>query len=1442
MNNIELFINNPANAKLDLQGDIPIALQYSVADIRDISKRNAAYSKTIVLPGTKNNNYWFGNLFDINSDFTSFNPNKKTTAKLLVNGELVIDGFLQLRKINKDLESDDDGELIKYECVIYNNFVDLMTELGEKTLYQLPLDEFNHVYEPISITSSWTHTWQDGYVYPMVGTHEKDYQYNLDYFFPATFYKMVFNKIINSAGFGWTGSFANNAQFEKEIISFVRDGNVFIDETEKNRRKFRASATDGATAFAGNLPNQNGSFQIGTGNVIPYNDDTTPPNFDNDNNWDVVDWEWEVDRNGTYDVNYKTSFTFSVANPTIYVAINNNGLSNPTNYGISIEARPRLQKWNGTSWVTLALGPLIGTNTSFAGQSYTLPYTISPLTSYSLFFNFPEQTFQGIQLLQGEKVRVVVRLDKVGPPNGSGYSNPVQTGGFYLAQISTGVFQPITMPITLTFNSAGNYIFNNAYTTEVVQGDTLQLGTFLPDKIKQKDLISDLIKRYNLHITIDPDNERLLVIDERPNFYLNPPIVDWTFKKDHSKMEDIQLLSELQFKEMLFTWTEDDDRYNKEYRDITGDIYGQYSYDFDNDFVKGVKEIKSPFSPTPLVKTQFGAFVAAIDPVNPKVKPRILYWGGLKDYGSNWQLNYTDFAGGGITVSSTFSQYPYAGHWDDPINPTLDIHFGTPKFLYYNEWEQIPVDSMYNVYWSDYIRQIENGRLLTAYFDLDETDIRFIKDNFNTKIFIKDSYYYVNKIIDYKPLTPQTTKVELIKIDDGIKWSGGGNAISEPITTPSCPVDVVAKLIKNEYFYVSASGQEITEECCDLLGGIWVTASGSSDSCCPIIEICDETQCYYLQTTKGSTNSWSGVYNGNFGGGPVVATFSIYWTEDGYYMSIEGEGPIGALGNSSENVCPITGLNEQEWRVLDAFVDIFGASASLRTLEGTCPGVRGFCRVRRRPVRPIGVGVLQPVEINGSGNGPGGGIYVGSGNKVVKSTITDEDGFIRENRTMIFGDYNEVDADNSIIMGGDRNIVNSSDSFILIGDENTIEGDTNFIFGGDLNNIDGGNNILMNSYGSTVSGSGITLISSSGVIATQSNLIYLGNALTVDTNEGTIFVNGITFSGGGSFSGDTLMYQSGEVVSASFSGTPLIYDVNFIGTFTSSYVVSVESEDPRDWTVSNKTSTGFRLNSNSSTSLSNNVYWTAIEEGNKTIGAFVGADGATGSTGSTGSNGLNGVDGAISDRWVIQYVNNTDPDSTGNISLNSPTFSNISVVKIRPVALSGGDWDTYFNNLVSRQANGWTLRIQLTDISNNFNFGLLTSTDGSFTAFGYQFNIATASTIFNGTASVGKTYSVSWALEAPIGATGSFDTSGTYSIKFNNGTFGTPSIAFGSDPDTGIYRVGANQLGIAAGGATSAVFTSTGIRTNKLFMTSPNGTQWEVSILNTGGLTASIVA
>lgn len=46
---------------------------------------------------------------------------------------------------------------------------------------------------------------------------------------------------------------------------------------------------------------------------------------------------------------------------------------------------------------------------------------------------------------------------------------------------------------------------------------------------------------------------------------------------------------------------------------------------------------------------------------------------------------------------------------------------------------------------------------------------------------------------------------------------------------------------------------------------------------------------------------------------------------------------------------------------------------------------------------------------------------------------------------------------------------------------------------------------------------------------------------------------------------------------------------------------------------------------------------------------------------------------------------------------------------------------------------------------------------------------------------------------------------------FNDGTVGAPSITFSADTDTGICRIGANSLGIAAGGALAATFSSAAV-------------------------------
>lgn len=59
----------------------------------------------------------------------------------------------------------------------------------------------------------------------------------------------------------------------------------------------------------------------------------------------------------------------------------------------------------------------------------------------------------------------------------------------------------------------------------------------------------------------------------------------------------------------------------------------------------------------------------------------------------------------------------------------------------------------------------------------------------------------------------------------------------------------------------------------------------------------------------------------------------------------------------------------------------------------------------------------------------------------------------------------------------------------------------------------------------------------------------------------------------------------------------------------------------------------------------------------------------------------------------------------------------------------------------------------------------------------------------------------------------------TGAAKFADGTAALPSMSFGTDTNTGIYRAGADSVGVAAGGASVATFSSAGVATSTVTAT-----------------------
>jgi hypothetical protein len=263
---------------------------------------------------------------------------------------------------------------------------------------------------------------------------------------------------------------------------------------------------------------------------------------------------------------------------------------------------------------------------------------------------------------------------------------------------------------------------------------------------------------YNLYTEQDNDVPNNLVLMHRDDYYDSGTEIDWTYKLAKDKDQALQFLPELSAKKLILTYKQDSDDPNKIYFEATKEIYGQLEFIFDNEYVKGIDTKEITFSPTPIGLSTFNAYLPLLSG-EPKVNIRILQDGGEGTCDAYNLYNY------GTTGETNVTTYPILHHWDDPINPTFDILFAQPDYMFYNGYN-VTNNNLYNLYWRRTVNQINVGKMLTAYFDLREDDIQSLK--LNSKVRIDNSWWTINKVIDYDCNAQNLTKVELMSADTEI--------------------------------------------------------------------------------------------------------------------------------------------------------------------------------------------------------------------------------------------------------------------------------------------------------------------------------------------------------------------------------------------------------------------------------------------------------------------------------------------------------------------------------------------------------------------------------------------------------------------------------------------------------------------------------------------------
>lgn len=787
---------------IDLYGDTKIQLEYVLSDIREPESRKISYTKEFVVPGTKNNNSLFAPFFDNGYSYTNFNPNKRLNAQLF-NGAIFFEGALQLSKVTVN---DDD---IEYTVIIYSQIVDFFNDIGDADLRgTISLNEYNHILDNDTIKNSWngvikknTKSYDaigkgEGYVYPLEdrgkGTMWNGYpKFMARDMRPAIFLKTYVDKVFAKYGWTYKSDFFNSDYFKSLVIPFNSDSWVTPD----------ANSSYGDLQFVGNANAEFQSSNSGFKGIIDINAFSTPNTTKNLGQkifaWEDLDWSNEVKDPG----NVYNSGTFTCSKAGFY----------------QVQA---VTKWNGTIFKGVAVGSYSirfknGTQPYVQIQLYN-PADGSVYSESSGSFAFDgSQNLTGftdsvcnasvtakLNLAVGQKVKVRARLiipeGKKSDVWGYQFSNIVW-GGLANLPEDTGALSFERLNSTNTLEDS----FSATLATKDVQyGDIVPMNNAIPDGVSIRDLFTSLNNMFNLYWEPTTVYKQLRIEPYEDFFYFNKgnviPADDWTNKIHNKEDLTISPLYELTANEYLFTYREDTDWANERYKINHQEIFGQKKIEIDNDFLVDTKTISPVFSPTPLIEYAYykdsanivttPKFVLPsytkrdgsnkITSMNPKM--RILFW---KNFPANvttsWLLSYdigTAYPADQKKDNKALEDYyanelidvfPYAGHLNDPFNPSEDLSYGVPKELNW-KWNKITNSNLFNKYWRNWLNSIIDidSHMLSCTVHLTQLDI----NAFDLKNFyqVNHVYYRVNKMT--YDVDTEMADVELLRVFDYPKF------------------------------------------------------------------------------------------------------------------------------------------------------------------------------------------------------------------------------------------------------------------------------------------------------------------------------------------------------------------------------------------------------------------------------------------------------------------------------------------------------------------------------------------------------------------------------------------------------------------------------------------------------------------------------------------------
>ena len=786
----QLFIND---IEIPLSRSLDPSFTRSITDIKNPEKRNATYSKSVTIPHSKEANILFGSIWDINIETLSFDVTQKADCRYIVDGADTIIGYCQLKEISLT-----DNKEIEYKIVIYSEFANLMKSIQNLELTDLTgLDIYDHIInqevqnwstgndgEPYQIFENYPSTIPGalgvGYIYPLIdfGLSSDAITYDVMDIACCIYAKEYWDRIHDQAGFTYEFLDSDFEDHFKHLIVPGSPDNYKLSSDDIADREFKANTAvfnSTGTDVSNNLPK--GSYSSPDNIIFTVEESDVGGVYDN------VTGEFTAPALGRYSI---------ISSFDVFVNfIPNDLVTNLESLG-EVDLIARIMFDDGTGAVSIEEvtfrikheGFSIGARTSnnpstFPDSDY---FTELFLVELPRDANPPNR----IQLAIIDKV--MDAGDKVYIDWSANYETEFPNyfrdagGTFYGGNATLNVISDSTS----TFAS-------KVSNTNMLEGSFYEVSNSIPEKVKQVDFLMNYIKEYNLFVDVDPDKPKHLIYAPRDTFY-NTDVIDLREKVSIDKGIIYKPVGALDAKEYLYKHKDDSDYLNEKYLSDWGATYGQREILTTNDFSEKVSKTEVNSSPTPLADQGNGnnrvvPTILKVDALGNRVSTkfnwRTLYYGGLKDNFENWIHQSSVF----LPISQ--SQYPYAGHFDDPFNPTLDINFGLVREVYYYDFidDIIPTDNnLYNKYHSKYIREItdKDSKLVEAFVNMDAVD--FKTWSFRNLYYFDNAYFRLQEVQGFNPTSNELTKCVFLKLKEVSPFkptlvpADGGGSPFEPQT------------------------------------------------------------------------------------------------------------------------------------------------------------------------------------------------------------------------------------------------------------------------------------------------------------------------------------------------------------------------------------------------------------------------------------------------------------------------------------------------------------------------------------------------------------------------------------------------------------------------------------------------------------------------------------